>query len=237
MPKEFSKLSYNLAISPGRIAYSPAVEKAGKTLGLHLRNTAEDSLYREFVGRVKWDQAMKLNLLMGNRSLIPIEAVNFWYLLNEGAKGNIAVRTNDGEKLKRKYLREIKDDMVKIQSPGRGEWLDANFEKNENGFYLNSNHILQNNKLVPKYSELVMKNTLKKNKKISLESLFRTKNIQGFPTRKTKKGNVHYFPSSEDENSVGKLGVGIGWSSFIDFLGAPSIANSVIGIRAAEQIE
>jgi len=236
MPKEFSKLSYNLAISPGRIAYSPAVEKAGKTLGLHLRNTAEDSLYRKFVGRVKWDQAMKLNLLMGNRSLMPKEAVNFWYLLDEGAKGNIAVRTRDGERLKKEDLKKIKDDMIKIQSPGRGEWLDAIFEKNENGFYLMSKHILQNNELVPEYSEAVIENTLNQHRMISLESLFKTKNKQGFPTKETKKGNITYIPPTKHENSVCISGAGIGWS-IIDFLSPPFIATPSIGIRAAEQIE
>jgi len=245
MPRDFSNLGYDLAISPGRLAYSPAVEKAGKTLDLNLKNTAKDSLNRYFVGRIKWNQAMKLNLLMGNRSLMPIEAVNFWYLLNEGAKENIAVHTNDGKKLKIEDLKKIRNDVIKSKSPARGEWLDANFEKNENGFYLNSNHILQNNELVPKYSKEVMKNTLRKGKGISIESLFETKNTQGFPTRKnnlfsrkkTKKGNINYFPPVEDHNDlVGRIYTGNDWSD-IGFRWNPFVSIPDLGIRPVEQLK
>jgi len=60
IPHEFTNGRYSASINPARLAYSPAVARAGKKLELNLGNTSRDSLGREFVGYIRWQEAMNL---------------------------------------------------------------------------------------------------------------------------------------------------------------------------------
>ena len=87
--------------------------------------------------------------------------------------------------------------------------------------------------MVPQNSEILDKNTLMKDKTpgISLENWLETSTKQGFPSRKVKSGDLYYWSSRSDNNSVARFyaysgGAGLVCGRF------PSGRNADLGVRA-----
>ena len=141
-----------------------------------------------------------------------------------------------------KYLREnptqentqIYNDITKVRSPWRSEWLDADFKVIYDKLHINYNHILDSNKtLIPQNSEPLDKNTLMKDRTpgISLEDWLQNPTKQGFPTKSVKDGSLYYWYPRSNNNSVARF-VALGGGSVFDGNRNPSGRDSDIGVRA-----
>jgi len=194
VPQEFSGLNYDFSVSPERLDDNPVVEKVGKNLNLNLKSTSKDSMYRNFIGNINQEQAVKINLLLGQKTPSTKQAIDFIHLLDEGSKGKIVVYNNAGKKLEKNYLAQVRDDIVKFESPWRAEWLEDKFTKENGKMKINNNYVMSKaGILVPQYSEILDKNTSMKNKRISLDSLFKTRTEQEMVSNKTEPGNLHFW--------------------------------------------
>lgn len=233
LPQEFSGLDYPLSIDPARISYNSAVEIAEKNLGLDLENTSRDSLGREFIGDINHSEALKLNEIMGNKTLSLIEARSFLNLLYQGMQGKIEVYTEKGERLKEEYLQKIFEDITKVQSPWRAEWLDCFFEQREDLFV--KYHVFEDGKVVQK-SEKLDKNTLMQDKTpgISLEGWLENPTQEGLPPKKIKEGSLFYW--APVNNRVAGFGAYSGGAG-LGCDGDPSVRGSDLGVRAAKQLK
>jgi hypothetical protein len=233
MPQEFSGLEYSLEISPGRISNNSAVEKVAKELGINYENTAKDYLGREFVGRNNFYDSQKLESGLGTKMPSALEANKFMKLLDEGSKG-MAVYDASGNKLKPEYLASIKDDIVKVASPWRAEWLDADFKVQGEDLIINYHTFDKNGNVIQK-SEKLDKNTLRKNKTpgISLDDWLKNPTKQGLPKKSIKSGDLFYFVPDEDNNSVAWLGASPDRSGLVSN-GIPSDSVPDLGVRAAK---
>lgn len=198
MPEEFSGLGYSLEISPGRISHSSAVEKVAKELDINCKNTSRDYLEREFVGNNSFYQFQKLEFGLGVKMPTIPEERKFIKLLDEGSKGNIDVWSVSGKKLKPDYLGSIKEDIVRVASPGRAEWLDADFKVEGEDLVVNY-HVFEDGKIVLK-SEILDKNTLMKDKLpgISLEKWLEESTEQGLPKNNVESGDLYYWCPEKD---------------------------------------
>ena len=226
IPHEFTNGRYSRSVDPARLACSFAVERAGKSLDLELANTARDSLGREFVGNMNWQQQMNLLDALGVSGVLINVNADFLRLLDEGAEGNMPVYDESGKQLKPKYLAQVRDDVVEIMSPWRAERLDAFFEKREDGLY-----ILTRNKTE---AEKLSEDTLMEDKRISRASWLENPTEQGLPRTDVKEGSLSYWYPRD--GAVARSDAYSNGSNF-DCDRDPSFRFSDLGVRASKKRE
>jgi hypothetical protein len=236
--KTYENYSYpDMLINSARIAYNPTPEfqTASQKLGT-LQNTSKDSLGRDFIGNINWEKAMKLNLLLGNKNIPPRMFIDFLSLLYEGVSSSKKVYNASGKILDSKFCEQIYDDITKVQSPYRAEFLNADFKYDKKKLYIEYEHKLDSsgNLIAGKREELSDWLDEDKIPGINLNSLFKTANKHGLPTNKTKLGDLHYYCPDKDNNSVSGFGAGSDWTSLYCGRGR-SNADSELGVRACRE--
>lgn len=233
LPREFSKFNYDLAINPHRVSYSPAVDKAGRSMGILLKNNCQSSLGEEFVGDLYPSDAIKLNFLLGNRTPSLKEFNKFLFLLSEGVKGSVSVYTRSGNKLDETYLGKIKDDL--IGGCYTSEWLDSYFKK---GLYDRVfsvvNHTLDEKGNIKEIIELLDEDTELdwKRNHLSLDSWLEAPTKQGLPKTFTlrENGSLCYYCPSDYQYAY--------WGARTKTLGTNCVKYSgynSFGVRSVEQ--
>lgn len=236
VPHEFLEGKYSLAVDPARMSYNPAIEKAGKKLNLQFKNTSKDSLGREFIGNNDWFEFLKMNLALGGKTLNLREFTGFGNLLYQGMNGRVNVYTSSGNKVNKKTLQDYFEDIFKVRSPWRSEWLDTDFKQENGKLYIKTKHIYQGDNLTPQSSKILDTNTLMESRTpgISLDSWLEAPTKQGLPLKKTKSGNLYYWVPMSDDNSVVRFNAN-SVSTNLNCNWAPSTRNLVLAVRAAKQ--
>ncbi len=220
--KKHESYSYpDVLVSMHRLGYSPEVERAAKTLGLALGDTAEEKGSHKYVGKINWEQAIRLNLALGNITLNPRQFIDFLQLLKTGASGQ-KVYDGRGKQLDKSKVETILDEIVTVRDPWRSEWLDARFTGQDNdNLNINYGHKLVSGNLNPQYTEKLEPH-LRNNSKVDLDSF----NRQGLGT---KEGNDINFWYPVDGSVAGfdanSGGAGLGC------YGNPQYSNSALGVR------
>ena len=237
MPYEFTNGKYSLIFDPARLSNNSAVKKAGKELEINYKNSSEDSLGRKFIGKNNWYNSLKLNLALGNKTMSSKEFKDSLKLLYQGIQGKIKVYNNSGKQIDSKFLGNVFDDLAKVQSPCRTEWLDVDFKIKNEELRINYNHILDSNgNLVPKNSEILDEKTLMRNRSlgINLENYINSNYTkQGLPTKNVKNGSLYYQSPKSDKNSVAMFHADNSKASFF-CVGNPFYAISYIGVRSCK---
>ena len=146
----------------------------------------------------------------GSRMLTPSEFVNFLNYLRENPSGE---------------NNEIFNDITQVRSPGRAEWLDAYFEKREDGLW-----ILTGNKTkAEKLEACLMKNRIPG---ISLDNWLKNPTYQGLPRSKISQGEL-YYGCPRSGGVAGFLADSDG--ALLIYLRDPDSGDSVLGVRAVKQ--
>lgn len=238
--KKFKAISgYSFEANPGRLAYSPAVKKVAtelnKTLENDLRinykNTSKDSLNREFIGNNNWTESMILPQYLGVKSKNMSEEVDYLNLLYLGSQNKIKVFDVSGKQVDSKLCEKLLMDKIKVQSPWRSNWIDANYKTGEQGLEVHSNHTFdKKGKIIDYKSEVLSEDTLKENEQIDVID-FITKNhtSQGQISKDVKSGDFYSYPPGSDNNSVSGLYADSGRAD-LDSYRIPSIRDSGIGV-------
>ncbi len=232
---DFVKDSYAFDMSPARLAYSPAVEKVGKELEINYKNTSKDSLGREFIGKNNWKQSMMLPQFLGVKATNLSEELDYLHLLYLGSQNKIKVFDVSGKKVDSKLCEKLLMDSIKVQSPWRANWVDADYKTGEKGLEIHSNHVFdKQGKIINYKSEVVDSNTLMEDKQIDVVDYI-TKNhtSQGHVTGKVKKGTFYFWHPRSDNNSVAGFGAGSDRAVLVCGWG-PSYWGSFLGVRAAK---
>jgi len=197
--RTYGSWSYpDLHVSMYRLGMSPKVEQAGQQLGIIFSNSAKESNGRDYIGNMHWEEALKLNLGLGGRTLNPRQFADFLLLLKSG---NAVDGT--GRKVPETKLTEILDEITTVRSPYRAEWLDADFKyiDSTNKLWIHSAHSLdQNNNLNPGNMDVLENCLMTKGNRINLATM----NNQGMPT---EQGNDFlYWCPDKDNKSVAWFG-------------------------------
>lgn len=235
IPEEFTNGKYRAEMSPGRLAFNSAVEKAGKELVINYQNSSRDSLGREFVGNNNWFDSLKLNLALGVGTPDLREFIDYGNLLYQGMNGKIKVYDVSGNQLNPEFLKNLFDDyFFTIRNSQRANWFDADFKEENGGLYLNSKHILDSKgNLIPDSHKILDKDTLMKDRTlgISLDNyILKNHTSQGLPSKKVKYGDFYYFfPGSYDNNSVASFNA-ISDRAILYCYGDPLGRNSDLGV-------
>jgi len=127
-----------------------------------------------------------------------------------------------------KYLGENDSDfyrdITEVKSPWRAEWIDAFFEKRQNGLY-----VLTGNKTK---AEKLDEDTLMDDKRISLESWIENPTKQGLPRKDTKKGDLYFWHPRN--GAVAGFSASGGRVDFVCLNWSPSYGVSDLGVRAVK---
>ena len=210
----------DLLVSKYRLRMSPEVEQAASEFGYSLANSSKERHKRDFIGNINWEQALKLNLGLGGRTLNPRQFADFLLLLKSGD-------AIDGKRRKigRNELDEILDEIVTVKNPYRAEWLDADFKYVNETFWFYSDHSLDlNNNLIPNYRNFLESCLMTKGSRINLATM----NNQGMPT---ETGNdFQYWCPDKDNKSVARFG------AYSDRAGLgcgrnPTVTDPSLGVR------
>jgi hypothetical protein len=164
-----------------------------------------------------WFECHKELRANGERMLTPIESIEFL----KYAKIN---------------LPEVYKDITEVRAPWRAEWIDADFKVKGKDLYFNYNHVLDSRgNLIPANSEVLDKDTLMQDKRISLEDYLNENHTsQGLPSKKVKSGDLYYWYPRSDNNSVARFDADSDGAS-LSCGGGPSGESSALGVRAAKQ--
>jgi len=241
IPQEFSGWKYILEVDPARLSHSPAVEKAANELKINnYKNTATDSLERDFIGNNNWQESLRLNLALGSKTPTLEESTTFGRLLFQGAKEGLKVYDVLGNQIDEKILEQYFNDIYQVKSPLREEWFDANFKTKGKKLYIHYNHALNcQGNLSPKNRKVLSKNTLMQNKTpgISLEDWLKNPTKQGLPTDRIQYGDAYYWAPAplSNNNSVARLDANsVRFNLICDAY--PSSRYSGLGVRAAKRL-
>ena len=173
-----------------------------------------------------WHQSHEL-LSKDNSFMLTIrQFVDFLNLLKSGKAYN-----GKGDKINNKELDDLFDEITEVMSPGRAEWLDADFKVINDNLHINYEHRFINNTLTPRYLE-PLESCLMEDKTpgIDIKSWLKNANKQGLPLKKTPDGKLYYRCPMSDNKSVA-------WF-YADSDGAylycgrdPQGSNSALGVR------
>lgn len=213
----------DLHVCKYRLNESSAVQSAGRQLGLKLQNTAREANGRGYIGIINREQALKLNLMLGGRTLNTRTTSDFLKLLFSGKAFD-----GHGKRVSEKELESIADEITGMRSPYRAEWHE-DFFKERDGLMLNKNYSLKNGVLVPEYiaklDACLMEDRFPG---ISLESWLENSTAQGYPDENVKSGDLLYWHPRAD--SVVRF---YAFSGVLCFYGDryPLNADATLGVR------
>ena len=155
----------------------------------------------EFLHGNSWYDMHRLlqsgNLQPGNQFMpTPWESNQFDQLVYNGIdKKHSKVYYSDGTQVPIEELRRIFNERYEARIPWRAEYLDAKFEQREDGLYILSNHIVQQDGSLKPQTEELLEDTLMKDSisKISLKEWIRNPNKHGLPKSGISKGSLYYW--------------------------------------------
>ncbi len=222
----------DLLVAMNRLSSNSAVEKAAQSLGFKAENTSMSSSKKhayDYIGNINWEQALKLNLSMGNLTLNPRQFVDFLNLLKSGKAHN-----GKGDKIDSKQLETILNEITEVRDPWRSEWLDADFKMINDVLHINYGHELVNGILKPKYSEPADCLMDDKTPGIDFDDWLKNANNHGLPKQNIKSGNLYYWAPDKDNNSVAGFFADSDWA-VLDCIRDPVGSDSSLGVRAARE--
>jgi hypothetical protein len=177
-----------------RLQASPLVKIIGESAGLQLSDTAKEKNGRGYMGNINQEQALRLNLLLGGRTInAKIATELFEVLLSRKAyDGN-------GKKIKDSEQDFILDEIVGVRGPVRAEWYEDSFKSKNGELILMKNYILQNGVLVPSYVNPLQPCLMQsKAPGISFKNWVENANNQGWPRENIENGGFHYWPPTNE---------------------------------------
>ena len=145
-------------------------------------------------------------LQLGNRFMPTLlESNQFDQLVYNGIdKKHFKVHYSDGTQVPIEELRRIFNERYEVRSPWRAEYLDAKFKQREDGLYLLTNHIVQQNGSLKPQTEELLEDTLMKYRSpgINLKEWIKDPNKHGLPKSNISRGSLYYM-CPEDEKVAG----------------------------------
>lgn len=207
-----------------KLGANPAVESAGKQIGINIRNTAQEKNERGYIGDINREQALKLNLILGGRTLNTKPGKDFFALLLSGKAFD-----GKGKKINKSELSQIADEIMQVRAPYRAEWFEDYFTGKKDNLILNKNYVLRDKVLVPEYSHNLTACLMEdRTPGINLKSWLENSTAQGFPRKNTKSGKLYYWHPRENMAVGFRADSG---SAYLDCDRDPQYSYARLGVR------
>ena len=220
----------DLDVCKYKLGASSDVQKAGQGLGIALQNTAKEQNGRDYAGNINHGQALRLNLALGGLTLNVRQFVDFLNLLKSGKAFD-----GKGNKVNKKELENIFNEITEVRNPGRYEWLDGDFKTENDRIYICTSHVLDaSGNLAPQYKRELTDSLMQdKTPGIDLNDWLANANQYGLPRSNIKDGKkLYYWAPDKDNNSVAGFGADSGWAD-LDCYRDRDDADDSLGVRHA----
>lgn len=186
----------DLLVCKYRLEVDGVVRNAGRELNLNLKNTAQELNGKGYVGNINRAQSLKLNLMLGGKTLNARTGKDFFKLLFSG-------KAFDGnrKRIPEAELSQIAEEIMGMRDPYRAESFEDYFTKEPSGLILNKNYVFKNGALTPEYSHALISCLMKdQSPGISLDDWIKGKNItaQGYPRKNVISGDLWYSYPQQD---------------------------------------
>lgn len=132
----------DLVVSMHRLGYDAEVGRVAESLGFHVGNTGQEQDGTAYIGSIRWEEALKLNLTLGNFTLNPRQGLDLLIDVKKGISGERKLYDALGNKVGADRLRVLYNEIVEVRSPRRSEWLDARFGIDDGKSVIFYNHVL-----------------------------------------------------------------------------------------------
>ncbi|MEK6812632.1 MAG: hypothetical protein AABX86_00790 [Nanoarchaeota archaeon] len=169
-------------------------------LSRKIKNTATQKFEnRGYIGKIKWDQAIHLNLLQGQSTPSLADMREGLYLARRGITNNIPVYDCKGDKIPKEKLGAFLSEVTEASPSWRAEHIDAKFEKEDNQLFIAYGHRMQAGNLIPLKREPLQPCLMQdKIPGISLEDWLSRATPQGLPPADAHTGQFYYwFPRAK----------------------------------------
>lgn len=220
-----SKDHPNILVPFNRLSYNIKLELTARKLKLDLKNNS-----RDYVGNITYQEALELAKELNGFMLSPSLYVEFLKILKSG-------KALDGNKKKTKSSRLEKTlkDITEQRAPWRAELLNQRYKLRGGtespielvviyqGFN-SSGELIQ-------IEEPLDSDTLRQNKKISLDDWINNPTTQGLPKSNVQDGNLYCW--SPKEGRVAGFYAGAGRAS-LSCNGYPDNSDGDLGVRVAK---
>ena len=161
----------DLLVAQHRLQYDQDVARLANVLHLKDMEMSQENNGVTFISNINWEQALKLNLELGNITLNPRQFIDFLILLKEFLDKKKNVYNGLGKIVDDAKILQIYDELIGQRSPYRAEFLDAEFKKIDGKLHVNYNHKNVNGNLLERIRIFLFGNWLKKYDKLVEESL------------------------------------------------------------------
>ena len=224
--RQHGSYSYDdLIVCMHRLGFGPDVEKEAGGLGLNVSNISKEKDGTDYIGNINWENALKLNLALGNVTLTPRQGIDLMIDLKEGIRGAKKLYDAKGKEVGAGRIKRMYDEIWQVREPLRGEWLDAKFLDN-NGMNILYGHELDNRgNLKPNYNQ-PLEGCLAQDGLVEIGSV----NWQGMFTKASNKGNFSFY--CPKNGKVARFGAGSDRAN-LNCNGNPTNLNDWLGVRAA----
>jgi len=223
--KRHGNYEYNdLGVSMHRLGFpiDTMYGMATEALRYEIKNTAQEKDGTPYIGNINSNEALRLNLVLGNVTFNLRQFFDFKEYLESGK-----VYDGNGKIVDNRIVESVWDEIFGERKPWRGEHLDARFEKKNGVLYMHRNcRFLVNKVLTPSNSE-PLEECLMGNDEISSVNI----NQQGMPVR---KHSFNYW--GPVNGSVASFGADSGRVD-LDCCRSPRVSYSGLGVRAVEILE
>jgi len=222
----------NLVVCMHRLGYSPDVERVAQSLGLSLQDTGEEKDGTKYIGNVNWDEAMRVNLSLGNMTLTPRQGLDLLIDVKKGISGKRKKKLYDGRGnvIGEEKLRILYDEIVGVREPWRAEWLDAKFDEIGSGLQISYGHVLDGNKQLKTGAVEALEDCLMEGNYMSIP----TANRQGMATKAVNKSELYFgYPV---DGTVARFIAYSDWA-YLDCYGGPDVRNASLGVRAVRRAD
>lgn len=213
----------DLYVGIHRIGYQPSMQAIGKFLGVALQNTATERNGAAYIGNINWEEAIKLNLKLGNMTATPRQHDDFRELLQAGLTGKKKVYDQDGKQIDSNRLSEIYNEIAEVRDSWRSEWLGARFVEKNGLLHVEYNHKLQGNTLIASKSE-ALEDRVGEESWVDVTSF----NRQGLPTKKSSKHDLYHWPPADGRVAWFVADSG---GAVLDCSRVPTGRNAELGVR------
>ncbi len=181
----------DLLVRTHRLGYTDTVGKVAQTLGLTVKNTAQEQDGSQYIGSIQQKQAIDLVKGLNYVPLTMRLHVDFLKEINSGREGK-RVFDGNGNNVSRKDLEQIWNEITEVRNPWRAEWLDNRFSKKGKQWYVTYHQIQQDgtlNEVTEALEECLM---IDKTPGIDLRDWLNRATTQGLPPSNVIDGTMYY---------------------------------------------
>lgn len=210
----------DLLIPFDRLSYDLEVQAVAQKLGLQLKDNEQ-----VYIGDITFEQAQELCLHLDGFMITPLYFAEFLRTLRSGKAFD-----GNGKKIQKSRLEKASNEITESRSwKERAEWLNQRYSRVGSEIKVTYPRFINGNLEI--VTEPLDEDTLREDKRISLEDWINNLTLQGLPRKIVKEGELWYWHPTENKVAGFYAFTNM---SYLNCVEDPSVSDPDISIRIAK---